>query len=106
MIIVLRPDATESQVNHIIEKVSSLGLTPHVSKGTQRTIIGVIGPEDILRVTPLEVYPGVRPEYISAVEPDALAPVETVGAGCLMLVAARVGSTRLIDNVVFGEGIP
>lgn len=54
----------------------------------------------------LEVYPGVRPEYISAVEPDALAPVNTVGAGCLMLVAARVGSTRLIDNVVFGEGIP
>jgi pantoate--beta-alanine ligase len=48
----------------------------------------------------------VRPEYISAVEPDVLAPVETVGAGCLMLVAARVGSTRLIDNVVFGEGIP
>ena len=54
----------------------------------------------------LEVYPGVRPEYISAVEPDALAPVATVGAGCLMLVAARVGSTRLIDNVIFGEGIP
>ncbi|TFG45437.1 MAG: pantoate--beta-alanine ligase [Gemmatimonadales bacterium] len=54
----------------------------------------------------LEVYPGVSPEYISAVEPEALAPVETVGAGCLMLVAARVGSTRLIDNIVFGEGIP
>lgn len=54
----------------------------------------------------LEVYPGVSPEYISAVEPEALAPVETVGAGSLMLIAARVGSTRLIDNVVFGEGIP
>jgi len=54
----------------------------------------------------LEVYPGVRPEYISAVEPDALAPAEIVGAGYLMLVAARVGSTRLIDNVIFGEGIP
>ncbi len=60
MIIVLRPDATEQQVNHIIERVTKLGLTPHVSKGTERTIIGVIGPEDVLRVTPLEVFPGVE----------------------------------------------
>ena len=56
MIIVLKPDATEAQINHIVEKVTKLGLTPHVSKGTQRTIIGVIGPEDILEVTPLEVF--------------------------------------------------
>jgi len=46
MIIVLRRDATKEQVEHIIEKVQKLGLTPHVSKGTERTIIGVIGPED------------------------------------------------------------
>ena len=60
MIIVLKPDATEEQINHIIEKVQHLGLTPHVSKGTSRTIIGVIGPEDVLQVTPLEVFPGVE----------------------------------------------
>jgi 3-deoxy-7-phosphoheptulonate synthase len=60
MIIVLRPDASQEQINHIIDKVSKLGLTPHVSKGTERTIIGVIGPEDVLRVTPLEVFPGVE----------------------------------------------
>ena len=60
MIIVLRPDATEEQINHIIERVQKLGLKPHVSRGTQRTIIGVIGPEDVLQVTPLEVFPGVE----------------------------------------------
>ncbi len=60
MIIVLKPQATEAEVNHIIEKVKSLGLTPHVSKGSERTIIGVIGPEDVLRVTPLEAFPGVE----------------------------------------------
>lgn len=54
----------------------------------------------------LEVYPAVRPEYIAVVEPDALAPVNVVGAGCLALIAAKVGSTRLIDNIIFGEGIP
>jgi len=60
MIIVFRPDATEEQVDHLLDKVRKLGLTPHVSKGTERTIVGVIGPEDVLRVTPLEVFPGVE----------------------------------------------
>ncbi|MDD5130647.1 MAG: 3-deoxy-7-phosphoheptulonate synthase [Candidatus Omnitrophica bacterium] len=60
MIIVLKPDANQDQIDHIIEKVSLLGLAAHVSKGAERTIIGVIGPEDVLRVTPLEVFPGVE----------------------------------------------
>ncbi|MFA5118197.1 MAG: 3-deoxy-7-phosphoheptulonate synthase [Candidatus Omnitrophota bacterium] len=60
MIIVLQPHTTDEQINHIVEKVQKLGLTPHLSKGTERTIIGVIGPEDILRNTPLEVFPGVE----------------------------------------------
>ncbi|MDD5595991.1 MAG: 3-deoxy-7-phosphoheptulonate synthase, partial [Candidatus Omnitrophica bacterium] len=45
MILVLRPDATQAQIDHIIDKVQKLGLKPMVSRGTQRTIIGVIGPE-------------------------------------------------------------
>ncbi|MDP1853945.1 MAG: 3-deoxy-7-phosphoheptulonate synthase [Candidatus Omnitrophota bacterium] len=60
MIIVLKSDATQAQIDHIVERITKLGLKPLVSKGVERTIIGVIGPEDILRVTPLEVFPGVE----------------------------------------------
>jgi len=60
MIIVLSRDATQEQMDYIVDRVKKLGLTPHLSKGTERTIIGVIGPEDILRVTPLEAFPGVE----------------------------------------------
>ncbi|MFA5388621.1 MAG: 3-deoxy-7-phosphoheptulonate synthase [Candidatus Omnitrophota bacterium] len=60
MIIVLRPDATKKQIDHIIAKVKKLGLKSWVSRGVERTIIGVIGEEDILRVQPLEVFPGVE----------------------------------------------
>ena len=60
MIIVLKSGATEKQVKHIIEKVKSLGLKPMVSRGIERTIIGVIGEEDVLRSQPLEVFPGVE----------------------------------------------
>ncbi|MCM8765560.1 MAG: 3-deoxy-7-phosphoheptulonate synthase [Candidatus Omnitrophica bacterium] len=60
MIIVLRPDATKEQIEHIVKKVESLGLKTMVSQGVERTIIGVIGKEDILQVQPLEIYPGVE----------------------------------------------
>ncbi|MFH1847783.1 MAG: 3-deoxy-7-phosphoheptulonate synthase, partial [Candidatus Omnitrophota bacterium] len=60
MIIVLRPDATESQVKHVVSRAKKLGLKPMISKGKERTIIGLIGPEDIIRTTPLEAFPGVE----------------------------------------------
>ena len=60
MIVILRPDATEEQIQHIVEKAEKLGLKAHISRGVERTIIGFIGPEDVLRVTPLEVFPGVE----------------------------------------------
>ena len=60
MIIVLKPNASESQIKHIVSKVKSLGLKPMISRGIERTIIGVIGEEDLLRVQPLEVFPGVE----------------------------------------------
>ncbi|MFH1678255.1 MAG: 3-deoxy-7-phosphoheptulonate synthase [Candidatus Omnitrophota bacterium] len=60
MIIVLQRDATQEQMDYIIERVKKIGLTPHISRGVERTVIGVIGPEDILRVTPLEAFPGVE----------------------------------------------
>jgi len=48
--------------------------------------------------------PGVQPEYLALVD-EALRPVERVTARTVVLVATRVGATRLIDNVVLGEGI-
>ena len=60
MIIVLRPDATREQKDHIIKKLKSLGLQAHVSEGTERTIIGAIGDEAVLQTVPLEAVPGVE----------------------------------------------
>lgn len=42
-IIVLKPDVSEEALRHIIKKLESKGLNAHISKGTERTIIGVIG---------------------------------------------------------------
>jgi len=60
MIVILKPGATEQEVQHIVQKAEKLGLKSHISRGVERTIIGFIGPEDVLRVTPLEAFPGVE----------------------------------------------
>ncbi len=60
MIIVLRSDATEENIQHILEKAQKIGLKANVSRGVEKTVIGLIGPEDALRVIPLEVFPGVE----------------------------------------------
>src|SRR5213595_2505430 len=48
--------------------------------------------------------PGVIAEYCALVD-ENLQPVSRVTAHTVAVVAARVGKTRLLDNVVLGEGI-
>jgi len=45
MIIVLRRGATEQDVLQIEEAIKAMGLTTHISRGVERTIIGAIGDE-------------------------------------------------------------
>ena len=41
-----------------------------------------------------------RLDYFAVVDPDTLDPVQDVGGGALVAVAAYVGATRLIDNIL------
>ena len=59
MIIVFKKDATKNEVNSLIKRVENLGLKAMVSQGKERTIVGIIGPEDVIRLHPLDVFPGV-----------------------------------------------
>jgi pantothenate synthetase len=44
--------------------------------------------------------PSVQLDYLSIVDPDSLEPVDDAPPGTLVAVAAYVGNTRLIDNVI------
>jgi len=43
MVITLKPGTTEKGIQHVVDKIRELGFTPHISRGEERTIIGVIG---------------------------------------------------------------
>ena len=49
-------------------------------------------------------HPEVKVDYFAVVDPEAMKSVETAGADSVAIVAARVGPTRLIDNMILGEG--
>jgi pantoate--beta-alanine ligase len=48
------------------------------------------------------MFPDVVEDYIAIVDPDRLAPVETAARGTIVAVAARIGTTRLLDNHILG----
>ena len=75
MIIVLKPHPTPEVVQHVLERIEALGLTPHLSQGVSRTIIGVIGDEEKLQVQPLQAIPGVE-QVVPILKPFKLASRE------------------------------
>lgn len=60
MIIVTTPGVSEAEIAHIVERIEQWGLRAEVSRGALRVVIGVIGPEEIIREKPLTAIPGVE----------------------------------------------
>lgn len=75
VIIILKTDVTTVQIDHVVGRLEALGLKAHVSQGTFRTIIGVIGDEDKLRSEPLRAIAGVQ-DVIPVLPPYKLASKE------------------------------
>ncbi|NIL97431.1 MAG: 3-deoxy-7-phosphoheptulonate synthase [Planctomycetales bacterium] len=75
MIIILQSDATEEQLRHVVQRVEALGLNAHLSRGTHRTVIGVIGDEAKIAAAPLQAIPGVA-QVVPVLPPYKLASSE------------------------------
>src|SRR6202521_3469111 len=90
MIIVLRPNSTQEQIDHILERIQELGFKPHLSRGEVRTIIGVIGDEDKLQVEPLAAIPGVE-QVLPILKPFKLASREMHQANTVVEVGTTAG---------------
>src|SRR5260370_40756122 len=89
MIIVLKPDVTEEQLEHVLERIGELGLKAHLSRGDKRTIIGVIGDEGKLQVQPLSAIPGGE-EVLPILKPFKLSSRELHPDDSIVEVRAEV----------------
>ncbi len=60
MLIIMRAGASEEEVQHVVDTIKEAGLRPHISRGVERTIIGAIGDEAVIRSIPFEAFSGVE----------------------------------------------
>ena len=100
MIIVLKSNSTDEQVQHVLNTIEQMGFRHDLSRGEKRTVIGVLGEEDELREAPLLAIPGVE-KVVPVLKPYKLASREfqeedsvfdlgygvKVGGGNLMMIA-------------------
>jgi 3-deoxy-7-phosphoheptulonate synthase len=113
MILVIRPDATLDQIQHVVDRIKELGFTPHESRGQTRTIIGVIGDETRPEAEQLLQIPGVE-QSLPIMKPFKLASREfhkddsavyvgkvKIGGGSLAMIAGpcAVENYDVMDTV-------
>jgi 3-deoxy-7-phosphoheptulonate synthase len=60
MIIVMQPDAGETEIATVEARIRALGLGVHISRGSERTLIGAIGDERKLDPEMFDTLPGVE----------------------------------------------
>jgi len=59
MLVVMKPHATQAEIEAVLEKIRGLGLTPHAIPGAQRVAIGVTGNKGAVDPGPFTALAGV-----------------------------------------------
>lgn len=87
------------------ERRDALALSRALFAARDRYAAGLRDPEALREAALMIVAenPGVQVEYLEAVDAETLSAPPGAGRPILLALAARVGNTRLIDNVVLGD---
>lgn len=75
MIIVMAARAKEPDIDHVVNRIREIGLEPHIVRGTERTVIGLIGDERLISRDQLALLPQVE-EVIPILKPYKFASRE------------------------------
>jgi 3-deoxy-7-phosphoheptulonate synthase len=89
MIIVMKPRASAKEIKYVLRAIEKGGFKPHLSKGEETTIIGVIGDERKLDPVPFQLLPGVE-RVIPVLKPFKLASRDFKSANTIVHVANGV----------------
>ena len=100
MIVVMKASATAEDARHVAERITELGLAPHLSKGEFRTIVGAIGAKTPQTQQQLEQLAGVD-EVMAITQPYKLASREFHEADTILdIKGIRVGGPHV--NIIAG----
>jgi 3-deoxy-7-phosphoheptulonate synthase len=99
MIIITRSNVTDAEVDHIRERIESVGMRTHLSRGEHRTIIGCIGDESLLQELPLRSLPGVE-SVMPVLKPYKLASREFSADRTVVRVGGRDAGAAFGGNAI------
>lgn len=95
MIIVMKQGASDEQIREVISLVEKLGYKPHLSKGVERTIIGVIGHKDKSPIQSFASLDSVE-SVIPILKPFKLTSIEMKGQRSVIDVdGVKIGGNRI-----------
>ncbi|AVY95020.1 MULTISPECIES: 3-deoxy-7-phosphoheptulonate synthase [Microvirgula] len=95
MIIVMQRGASDAEIDAVVARIREHGLSEHVSKGSERTIIGAIGDERPLEPRHFEPLPGVE-RALHVVKPYRLVSRETQPEDTVVSIhGVRIGGPQL-----------
>src|SRR5579859_1934009 len=75
MIVVMKPDATQANVDHVVGRIEQLGLRSHVIVGTDRTVVAALGEKRDGAKQALETGEGVE-KVVPILAPYKMASTE------------------------------
>jgi 3-deoxy-7-phosphoheptulonate synthase len=96
VIVVMQKDANPKDVEHMVDRITGLGLKAHVIVGTERTVIAAVGDDRKTYKESLESGPGVA-EVLPILAPYKMASLEVkkeqsvITAGSLVVGGGTVG---------------
>jgi 3-deoxy-7-phosphoheptulonate synthase len=96
MILVMDISASEADVKKVATLIEELGFQPHISKGSERTIIGVIGDERKIKREQLSLLPHVE-NVIAILKPYKLASRDFKQTNTIVDVAGvKIGGKEVV----------
>jgi 3-deoxy-7-phosphoheptulonate synthase len=95
MIIVMKQDAKEEDIESLETLLKSLGLGVHVSKGQERTIVGIIGNKNLLGDVCVEIMPGVEKKIHVAESYKLVNKTFKASSTIIDVNGAKIGGTEI-----------
>ncbi len=99
MVVIMNSGASDEEIAGVVERIESLGMKAHVSRGTERTIIGLIGDEREVDLDSIAALPGVERAF------PILRPYKYVARNVRPEgLVVRVGDVEVGRGLVFMAG--
>src|SRR5437879_3997604 len=106
MLIVMKADATDAQVAHVLEVITELGFKPHPMPGATRTAIGITGNQGAVDPTRFENLPGVAEAIqVGGLNMRKCSLLRRVGRSSLPVLLKRGVSSTLDEWLLAAEYI-